>query len=162
MKPVKVELTIPAKHHFLSVLGTAVSSLFEKTPFAETQAYNMQLAIHEACANVVDHAYSEEDDGYVTLTLTLEIDDSQFTTRIEDNGRPLRIEKVTFPPESSWQCEPIEDGYRLKLMDVPEPDLFQERGRGLFLMRQLLDEIIYLSQPESNQWQLRKDFNNEK
>jgi anti-sigma regulatory factor (Ser/Thr protein kinase) len=43
---------------------------------------------------------------------------------------------------------------------VVQPNLEQpgERGMGIFLIRQLMDEVVYEPQPGANYWRLRKQL----
>jgi hypothetical protein len=70
--------------------------------------------VHEAVANVVDHAYAPGVDGQVVLTATLVPDGRERRVRIvvQDNGR--------------WRSPPADPGYR---------------GRGLQMVRSCMDVV---------------------
>ena len=90
--------------------------------------YQIQLAVDEACANVVQHAYEGTEPGDMEVSCCL--DDQAFCIRVRDWGRG-------FVPE-----------------DVPEPDVdapLEERclgGLGMFLMKQAMDRVDYTFDPE--------------
>ena len=51
-----INLDIPASHKHLNVLGASLGALFERTDFLtdrEMLTYNMELALHETCTNIV-------------------------------------------------------------------------------------------------------------
>ena len=87
----------------------------------------VQLAVEEACTNIIKHAYSGE--GGI-ISLSCEKEDDALVITIRDNGRP-------FDPAS-----------------IPPPDLeagVEDRqiGKlGLHFMKKLMDEVTYRFDPE--------------
>jgi serine/threonine-protein kinase RsbW len=131
-----IHVDVPATHKYLNLLGACIGEMLSRLdglPELEATIYNMQLAVQECCANIVDHAY-KEGDGRIVATLMLVDEPRRIVVELHDNGRP-------FEPEI-----------------IPKPTLGepQIRGYGLFLMRELLDEVDYDSQPGGNRWRLVK------
>jgi serine/threonine-protein kinase RsbW len=89
--------------------------------------YDLQLAVDEACTNVVRHAYDGES-GRIELEIQATGEGVRVT--VWDWGQP-------FDPEN-----------------IPEPDVtapLEQRplgGLGLFLMRQTMDEVQFDFDPE--------------
>lgn len=85
--------------------------------------YAVQLAVDEACTNIIEHAYEGKVEQEIQCTC--QIAPEALTIVIRDCGKP-------FDPEQ-----------------VPEPDLaasLEERqtgGLGLYFMRQLMDEVSF-------------------
>jgi serine/threonine-protein kinase RsbW len=56
-----VRLEIPAAYNYLNLLGSCVRAFFDIAD-GKSQgsgvAYNVELAVHEACTNIVEHAYA--------------------------------------------------------------------------------------------------------
>lgn len=96
--------------------------------FDEEALYQIQLAVDEACANVVDHAYASMEAGDMEVSCSL--DGRAFIVRVRDWGRG-------FNPDG-----------------VPEPDVdapLEERnsgGLGLFLVKQVMDHVCFSFDPE--------------
>jgi len=96
--------------------------------FDDHDVYDIQLAVDEACANVVYHAYRGMEAGEMEVCCCL--DGPALVIRVRDWGRP-------FNPDS-----------------VPEPDVdapLEERelgGLGMFLLKQVMDQIQYTFDPE--------------
>ena len=138
IQPIEVvRLDLPAGHKHLNILGACISELLvrvEHVDDREAIMYNMQLAAHEACANIIDHAYAGDSERRVLITLTLA-------------GCPRRL-----------IIELHDTGFSFDLAAVPEPNLDEahDHGYGLFLMRSLMDEMTYTSRPEGNHWALVK------
>jgi serine/threonine-protein kinase RsbW len=116
-----------------AVLGnvtTAVDFVVEAARargFGEQALYQIRLAVDEACANVVEHAYRGADRGEMEISCWLQ--DRDFVIRIRDWGKG-------FDPDS-----------------VPQPDLsvpLEERslgGLGLYLIRHMVDKMQYRPDP---------------
>ena len=101
-------------------------------PRIDEDMMNVRLAFHEAIANVIKHAH-QEDGRPLWFELNLKTD--QIELRIWDTG-----------PGFTW---PEQDH------DV-EFDFEDESGRGLFLMRTLMDDAQYLREGDKNLTLLRK------
>jgi serine/threonine-protein kinase RsbW len=134
--PELVRLDIPANYRHLGVVSEAIADLLGALPITErsTVIYAVQLAAHEACSNIVEHAYAGRNDGRITLTLQLYQRPPSIVIEIDD------------------------DGTLFDLGAVPNPDLDHAhvRGYGVFLIRNLMDEMTYTPQRGGNHWRLVK------
>ena len=92
--------------------------------------YDVEVAVTEACTNVLKHAQGARDEYEVEFT----IDPRRASIRIKDTGRG-------FDPSSLADAH--EDAPDLHL------DLTEEGGRGIMLMRALVDELEFTSEPEA-------------
>ncbi len=90
--------------------------------------YDIQLAVDEACANVVDHAYDGEELGDIEVHCRLE--DRVLTIRVRDWGRGFELASVEEPD-----------------LDAPLEDRTLG-GLGLFLVRQVMDDVGFRTDPE--------------
>ena len=132
-----IRLDVPATHRYLNVVGaciTAVLARVEGLVEPAVVAYSVQLAVHEICTNIVEHAYAGQPEGRITITLALLIEPRCLIISLHDTGR-------SFDPAH-----------------VPAPNLKdgQVGGYGLFLVRELMDDVSYQPQPGSNCWRLVK------
>jgi serine/threonine-protein kinase RsbW len=132
-----IRLDLPATHKHLNILSACIAELLvriEEINEREAVIYNLQLAAHEACANIIDHAYAGELERRIAIMLTLA-------------ARPRRL-----------IIDLYDTGCSFDFASVPEPNLNEahDHGYGLFLMRSLMDEVSYISQPEGNHWSLVK------
>ena len=160
--PDVIQLDLPATYKYLNVLDTFTTVLEQAEGLRDPAAlaYNVQLAVHEICTNIVGHGYSEHSSGRIKITLTLAKEPQILIIDLHDTGRAV------------------------DLSAIPDPNLeeAQEGGYGLFLVRQLMDEVSYHSQegktwrsvlggpwmvenkvednppPSYNQWRLRKSY----
>lgn len=121
-------MDIRAQLRFLPVLVEFSRLFFEAslpTPVDGQLIYALQLAVSEACTNVVKHGYYP-DSKY--LRLELAFDGDTIVIRLRDQGIP-------FDPNTA-----------------AEPDLDNPTGHGLgvFFLRRLMDSIEYLRLDDTN------------
>jgi len=102
----------------------------------EEVLYDVQLAVDEACTNIITHGYADMDPGSVILDLELESD--ELTLSLTDFGH-------SFEPDN---------------MPVPDIDAsIEERelgGFGLFFINQSMDEVDYRVTEDGNTMILTK------
>lgn len=98
----------------------------------ESTRYNVELASHEVCTNIVDHAYAGQVDGVISVEIRLR--KGMIEIEFRDWGHP-------FDPGSA---------------QAPDLTLPQEGGYGLFLAHALLDDVHYERRADVNLWRLRK------
>ena len=87
---------------------------------AET-IFAIELALGEALANVIEHAYQSEAGQEIHLALA--IDDSKLSLSIRDFGR--KFDQATYRP--------------------PKFEEAKEGGYGVYLIEQMMDEVVYVS-----------------
>lgn len=120
--------TFPARYESLAAIGEFIAAAAEQAGFNECTAYQVQLAIDEACSNIIEHAYGGEGSGVIECSY--HIRDDELVVILRDTGEP-------FEPET-----------------VPEPNLspnIEERtggGLGLYLIRRIMDEVSFDFQSE--------------
>lgn len=99
--------------------------------------YAIQLAVDEACCNIIDHAYGGEYRGEIECEITVREDGLE--VQLRDQGLPFELSQVPEPDFS----KPIED--------------VTPRGVGFYLMRKMVDELDYRhSQQNGNVMRLFK------
>ena len=98
--------------------------------------YDLQLAVDEACTNIITHGYADMDPG--SIILDLELDSNKITISLTDFGHAFEPDNAPLP-------------------DVDAP--IEEReigGFGLFFIQQSVDEMKYQSSEDSNTMTLTK------
>lgn len=152
-----VKVDIPAQHPYLAVLGAAVAAFVELLGDAAL-AYGIQLAVHEVCANIIDHAYADvagvSDFNRIIVNLTGET--GQVVAEVWDNGRVFDPQALSW--SSQWAAISVAEGTAYRLSQVTEPGVDQDRGRGMYLIHQLVDEVVYVSLPDQNKWRLTRKW----
>jgi PAS domain S-box-containing protein len=77
---------IPARPAELAPLRRELSAWFTDAGLAPERAADLVLAVDEACANAVEHAYDQPGSGDVVVELACE-PDREVTVRVQDAGR---------------------------------------------------------------------------
>lgn len=154
----RVHLELPVNLAYLSVLSSAIHALLETEKMLNNTADKIKLAVHEACANIIDHAHAKENEQYISIILVLDHELYQFRADLFDMGRSFAPPTSDQGSVAVWQKSAQEHGTRYFLQSVAKPTLEQDRGRGLYLMQQLMDHISCLVTDEGNHWQLIKRY----
>lgn len=130
-------LEVPAKLEVLGVVSSFVTGAARAAGLDEHAVWEVQLAVDEAVTNIITHAYQEHDlEGPMWIEVGQR--DALLVITLRDHG-------ARFNPD-----------------DVPEPDLvspLEERktgGLGLFLMRKLMQDVVFKHEDDCNILQLTK------
>lgn len=120
------DLVIPNSTQHLATVREAVREVVANSAFPSKDVNRIILAVDEAVANIMEHAYEEaREKDQLTIELKLDADSTRFEVVIIDSGR---------------EFDPSE-------IDVPDMDEHVSQGRknglGIFLMRQIMDEVQY-------------------
>ncbi len=115
-------LTLPRDEQTVPVARHIVRNAMEQVGVDETCVYDFELALSEACTNVLLH--SGPGDQYV---VRLDLEDTVGVIRVIDVGHGFDSAKLQ------------SEGSRLEA----------ERGRGLGLMQALVDRVDFTSRPEA-------------
>ncbi len=129
-------LDIPATFKYLNVVSSSLTAVLEHAEnLSERDAliYNIILAVHEICTNIVEHAYAGEG-GRIKIEISLDEEPTHIVVDLYDTGQQFDLAATT------------------------EPDLEDAliRGYGLFLIRELMDEVSYDPEAGQNHWRLMK------
>jgi serine/threonine-protein kinase RsbW len=122
-------ITFPAQFDNLAAVSEFATHAAEAADLDARAVYAVQLAVEEACANIIEHAYGGEGRGDIECTCI--VNKNGLTVILRDYGRP-------FDPTS-----------------VPDPDLcasLENRevgGLGLYCIRQLMDKVRFEFTPDS-------------
>lgn len=120
---IKRSLTVPGRFEYLATVADFIAESGHDAGFDQDLIFHVQMAVDEACSNVIEHAYQGQDKGDITLSCSC--DEKEWVIAIYDTGR-------SFNPDS-----------------VPEPNLepslddIKTGGLGLYFMRQLMDEVEF-------------------
>lgn len=135
----RVEMSIPADVRYLNVVGAAIGAMMEHLKIEgdkSTVSYEVQLAVHEVCTNIIEHAYKYDTSKTVRVDMVL-ASMSTFVVQLYDTS-----------------------GIRFDASDVDEPDVagLQEGGMGLMLVKKIMDDVAYTHENKVNCWRLTKQF----
>lgn len=130
------KLTIENQLDQLTLVASFVEELCDELGLGADVVFNLNLVLEEAMTNVI--MYGHPEGGKHDIELTARADDGVLSLTVEDDG-------VAFDPT-----------------EVPDADVTlsaEERsigGLGIFLIRQIMDEVFYQRVNEHNVLTMKK------
>jgi len=126
-----VTLHVPSRYSYLRIVRQSVMDICARAGASEFDAARLEMAVDEACANIIEHSYGGEKqaDDYSTEGLGLRLNLVQHSdcivVELYDYGKGFNFASHTFP--------------------VPEEYIDKEhnRGLGMFIINQFVDEVDY-------------------
>ncbi|MBK9708280.1 MAG: ATP-binding protein [Acidobacteria bacterium] len=139
----KLTLTVPSSTENLALIRDFVTSVGKQARMSDVDISNLELAVDEACANVIEHAYGHDRTKEVTIRAIF--DESEMRISVIDSGKG-------FDP-SQVQSETLDQ-------------LINERksgGLGMRLIKTLMDDVRYEIVPgQKNELHMTKKINSSK
>jgi serine/threonine-protein kinase RsbW len=111
----EVRLRMPARAEYLLLGRLALAGLARTVPLDPELLADLKLAVTEACANAVRHAYEAEG----SMTLCFSVDERLVRIDVEDEGT----------------------GFEAQQVDEWEPNSLSEDGMGLAIIRAVVDDL---------------------
>ncbi|MDX1522611.1 MAG: ATP-binding protein [Anaerolineae bacterium] len=131
------ELTVAGYFKSLAKIAEFVETVAARSGLNDRAAYAIQMAVDEACTNIIEHAYGGEGDNPIRLVCDVQADG--LWVSIYDQGQPF-------------------DSAGIPEVDTTAP--LHERpsgGMGMFFIKKLTDTVEYkLGTPQGNQLLLFK------
>lgn len=121
-------LEVESRTELLGDMRRFVSDAAREAGFGEADVSSIELAIDEACTNIIKHAYRYDPAGRIeirTNTLRNNTHPARFIIEILDSGIPFDPQRYSAPDMGE---------YFRKL---------RHGGLGIVLMRKLMDEVEY-------------------
>lgn len=128
--------SIPSSTRYLEDVRRFVETHALEANLPEQTVEQFKIAVDEACANVIEHAYQGQEDHRVDLAVIVEAD--RFTVRIRDRGVPFNLNTYREP----------------NLMEMAKRR--KAGGFGVHIMRRLMDRVEYRSRGQVNEVLLTK------
>ncbi|EYT61718.1 serine/threonine protein kinase [Dietzia sp. UCD-THP] len=123
------ELTLTTGEGTLDRVLDEIGEMLSAGQVEEDARLRFEISVAEIGANIIEHA---GDGSPVQLNLVLEVTPDRLEARFTDNGSPARVD----------------------LRAVQMPDVFADRGRGLAIALEALDELEYRRRGGENVWRL--------
>ena len=128
----KLLIHTPGHGSYLTYIRTLIGDLARQVGFAEEEIAKIEMAVDEACSNVVEHAYSAKKEWrwkhrHPEIRLDVRVEDNCLIIEITDHGQQFDF--------TAYRPDNIEE--RLRQMETG--------GYGISIMRQFMDEVQYNS-----------------
>ena len=122
-KPDEIRFTIPTQMEALSVVDKVVEGIAELMELSEEETNAIAISVVEAGTNAIQHGNQFDESKSVEFVFTSDVDDVKIA--VHDHGSGFDVEKVL-------NADPT----------TPE-SLLAPRGRGIFIMRSLMDDVSF-------------------
>lgn len=135
----RFSLTVDSRLERLGEIAAFISEAARASGLNESQLYDVQMAVDEACANVIQHAYHGRGDG--TIDIVCERQGRAFAVTIQDYGDRFDPKKI-IPPKTRDPLSRRNIGglglfFMRKLMDRVDFDFSSKRGNRLTMVKKI-------------------------
>lgn len=135
---IEIRLKVPSQTRYLRLIGKIGENMaleMERCPgnrkhFAQT----LNLVLTEAVANAIKHANANDPEKEVTIRICISC--SELAIKVYDSGKGFDLNSI---PRLSQ-----------------DTDLLDEKGRGLFIIRSLMDSVVYRKTGVMNVLEMKK------
>jgi len=138
----KFTLQVPSSTENLALIREFVTTVGRQAQFEEAEILNLELAVDEACANVIEHAYGH--DITKEVVVRAKFDEETLQISVIDEG-------LGFDPDKTPQ-----DSIEQLIHDR------KSGGLGIRLIKKLMDEVSYEIVPgQKNELHMTKKIRKE-
>ncbi len=131
-----MDIVVPNQTRYLRLIGNIAEQIARELGGDigdhETLAYHLNLVVTEAVTNVIQYGCPHDEQKKVRIFLAIENKD--LCVRVYDYGR----------------------GFDLGSVPTPSVEELNERGRGIFFIRSLMDEVEYRKTECGNVLEMKK------
>ncbi len=110
----QIRLKIPCREEFAATVRLQAEAIARRVSFSDEELYDIITAVGEVCDNAIEHGRSE-----LGVEVDYSMTASEFRVEVKDHG-------PGFDPAGRGEHP---------------PDVFAESGRGIFLMKNLMDHL---------------------
>ena len=129
-------LIIKSDVNELAKVATITEEICIRFGLIEDEIDDISIAVTEAVNNAIKHGNKE--DSTKSIKIVFEVETDRIKIRIKDQGKGFQLEEVKDPRKNE--------------------NLLKDDGRGILIMKALMDEVKVLSGNEGNVLQLVKNI----
>jgi serine/threonine-protein kinase RsbW len=123
-------LTFPGSYSSLVKIGEFVTQAAKSIGFDGFELYKIETAVDEACSNIIEHAYGQENIGDIVVSVVTDFE--KITITLTDFGEPFDPKYVKQPD-----------------LDA-DLEVREDHGLGIYMMKQWMDVVIFDTNQEKN------------
>jgi serine/threonine-protein kinase RsbW len=135
---IDMEITVPNQTRYLSLIGKIGEDLARVLDNfkgdREALAHHLNMVLTEAMVNAIKHANAA--DPHKEVQIRISISDKELFIRVYDQGRGFDLDRVPDPAFT--------------------PSKLEDKGRGIFIIRSLMDSVEYKKAKGGNVLEMRK------
>jgi len=129
-------LIIKSDVNELAKVATITEEICIRFGLIEDEIDDISIAVTEAVNNAIKHGNKE--DSTKSIKIVFEVETDRIKIRIKDEGKGFQLEEVKDPRKNE--------------------NLLKDDGRGILIMKALMDEVKVLSGSDGNVLQLVKNI----
>ena len=134
------QLRLPSQSDNLAIIREFVTKIAQKVGFNNDETSKIELAVDEACTNVIRHAYGNSSNQVIDVQIR--VDKKKLSITVSDKGKGFNPDNVKLPDIG----ESIKKG--------------RKGGLGLCLIKTLMDKVDFQIKPGTkNQVKMIKFIN---
>lgn len=137
MNEIQIEIVVPNQTRYLGLIGTIGERIAREVDRysgdLDMLAYHVNLVLTEAMANAIEHGHQGEAGGN-KVRIVIHIEGDTLCIQVYDQGK----------------------GFEMECLPEPDAECLDERGRGIFFMRSLMDSVSYQKTETGNVLEMRK------
>lgn len=119
----EISFHFESRFSYIEKVNDLIGQLFLRTDLSPDEIWEIKLALHELGINAIEHGNKMDPDK--TVNIFCHIYDDRLEFEIEDEGEGFEVNSVPDPTDEDGIC--------------------RDRGRGLFLVSKLVDNIKYMN-----------------
>lgn len=125
----KYQLKIPSQSDNLAIIRDVVAKVASRVGFDTDEASKIELAVDEACTNVIKHAYANNSNQMIEVSI--KVDQKKLIIIVADKGKGFNPDEIKLPDLN----KSIKEG--------------RKGGLGLCLIKTLMDKVEFEIKPGS-------------
>ena len=134
---IDIQITVPNQTRYLALVGRIGENMARELDSfrgdRETLGHHINVVLTEALVNAIKHANTAEPNTEVQIRIN--VCEKELVIRVFDNGQ----------------------GFDLDLVPVNGcPDPLNEKGRGIYIIRSLMDSVVYKKANGGNVLEMKK------
>ena len=122
----QTELKLPSRLEAVAEAASAIAEFLTRIGVSEDVAFGIDMAVREGIANAIIHGNKLDEKKSVTITVARPADTLEI--KVRDQGQGFNPETVSDP--------------------TAEENIMKTSGRGIFFMRNFMDEVTWKVLPE--------------
>ncbi|MCH7674137.1 ATP-binding protein [candidate division KSB1 bacterium] len=123
------QLKIPSQSDNLAIIRDVVAKVASRVGFDTDEASKIELAVDEACTNVIKHAYANNSNQMIEVSI--KVDQKKLIIIVADKGKGFNPDEIKLPDLN----KSIKEG--------------RKGGLGLCLIKTLMDKVEFEIKPGS-------------
>lgn len=135
-KKIEVDIKVPNQTRYLSLIGKIGEDIAKELDKfdddRETLAYHLNLVLTEAMTNAIKYAYAGDPETMVHICISISAE--EILIKVFDNGQ----------------------GFDINTIPAPNFEQLEDRGRGIFIIKSLMDKVNYRKHGKGNVLEMAK------